>query len=72
MNGKFSDPQRDLYNAVLTVHRTCLSLCHESANLSLDKLHGIAENGLKDQLKQLGFDLSGNVWTKIVDCSEFR
>jgi intermediate cleaving peptidase 55 len=61
VNGKFSDPQRDLYNAVLNVHRTCLALCREDANLSLDKLHSIAENGLKDQLKQLGFDLSGSV-----------
>lgn len=61
MNGKFTDPQRDLYNAVLNVHRTCLALCRESANLSLDKLHGIAENALKDQLKQLGFDVSGSV-----------
>jgi len=61
VNGKFTDPQRDLYNAVLNVHRTCLSLCRESSKLSLDKLHGVAENGLKDQLKQLGFDLPGNV-----------
>ncbi|KAJ5303177.1 hypothetical protein N7476_009976 [Penicillium atrosanguineum] len=60
VNGKFTDPQRDLYNAVLNVHRSCLALCRENANLSLDKLHGIAENDLKDQLKQLGFDLSGN------------
>lgn len=61
VNGKFSDPQRDLYNAVLKVHRSCLALCRETSNLSLDKLHGIAENGLKDELKSLGFDLSGNV-----------
>lgn len=61
VNGKFSDPQRDLYNAVLSVHRTCLSLCRESANLSLDRLHNVAENGLKDQLQQLGFDVSGDV-----------
>lgn len=61
MSGKFTDPQRDLYNAVLNVHRTSLALCRENANLSLDKLHGIAENGLKDQLKQLGFDMSGAV-----------
>ncbi|KAJ5388239.1 hypothetical protein N7509_010780 [Penicillium cosmopolitanum] len=59
VSGKFTDPQRDLYNAVLNVHRTSLALCRENANLSLDKLHGIAENGLKDQLKQLGFDMSG-------------
>lgn len=61
MNGKFSDPQRDLYNAVLNVHRTCLSLCRESSNISLDRLHNVAEDGLKDQLQQLGFDVSGNV-----------
>jgi Xaa-Pro aminopeptidase len=61
VNGKFSDPQRDLYNAVLNVHRSCVSLCRESAGLSLDKLHSIAENGLKDQLQQLGFDVSGSV-----------
>ncbi|KAJ5190924.1 uncharacterized protein N7498_009909 [Penicillium cinerascens] len=60
VNGKFTDPQRDLYNAVLNVHRSCLALCRESAGFSLDKLHGIAENGLKDQLNQLGFDLSSN------------
>ncbi|KAF7718278.1 Intermediate cleaving peptidase 55 [Penicillium ucsense] len=60
VNGKFTDPQRDLYNAVLNVHRSCLALCRESSGLSLDKLHGVAENGLKDQLKQLGFDVSGD------------
>ncbi|KAL4885676.1 peptidase M24, structural domain-containing protein [Aspergillus karnatakaensis] len=60
VNGKFSDPQRDLYNAVLNVHRTCVSLCRESSKLSLDRLHTIAENGLQDLLKQLGFDVSGN------------
>ncbi|KAL4865584.1 hypothetical protein BDV12DRAFT_174390 [Aspergillus spectabilis] len=60
VNGKFSGPQRDLYTAVLNVHRTCVSLCRESAKLSLDRLHSIAESGLKDQLKQLGFDVSGD------------
>ncbi|KAI9803583.1 MAG: hypothetical protein M1825_001926 [Sarcosagium campestre] len=28
--------------------------------MSLDKLHGIAENGLKEQLRQIGFDMSGD------------
>ena len=59
VNGKFSPPQRDLYEAVLKVQRSCIALCRESANLSLDKLHEIAENGLKDQLGQIGFDMSG-------------
>jgi intermediate cleaving peptidase 55 len=61
VNGKFTDAQRDLYNAVLNVHRSCVSLCRESAGLSLDRLHTISENGLRDQLKQLGFDVSGDV-----------
>ncbi|XHG08589.1 hypothetical protein AWENTII_011683 [Aspergillus wentii] len=61
VNGKFTGPQRDLYNAVLNVHRTCVALCRESAKLSLDRLHSVAENGLRDQLQQLGFDVSGSV-----------
>ncbi|PCG98472.1 Hypothetical protein PENO1_054330 [Penicillium occitanis (nom. inval.)] len=60
VNGKFTGPQRDLYTAVLNVHRTCVALCREDANLSLDRLHGIAEKGLKEQLQQIGFDMSGD------------
>ncbi|KAL2366612.1 hypothetical protein RJZ56_000445 [Blastomyces dermatitidis] len=60
VNGKFSEPQKELYNAILSVQRTCVSLCRESAGLSLDMLHGIAEKGLREQLKALGFDVSGS------------
>ncbi|KAI9806548.1 MAG: hypothetical protein M1833_003735 [Piccolia ochrophora] len=45
INGQFSSAQKDL----------------EDAGVSLDKLHEVAENGLRDQLTQLGFDLSGSV-----------
>lgn len=61
IRGKFSQPQKDLYMAVLSAQRTCISLCRASSNLSLDKLHEIAESAMKDQLSQLGFDVSGNV-----------
>lgn len=61
VNGKFSGPQKDLYNALLHVHRNCVSLCRENAGHSLDSLHGIAETGLKEQLQQLGFDVSDDV-----------
>lgn len=60
INGKFSAPQRDLYSVVLNVLRACVSLCGESAGLSLDRLHSIAENNLKEQLTQLGFDVTGD------------
>ncbi|PNS14931.1 hypothetical protein CAC42_2160 [Sphaceloma murrayae] len=59
VNGKFSPAQKDLYNMVLGVQRNCISLCREDANMHLDKLHRIADQGLKDGLRQLGFDSSG-------------
>lgn len=60
VNGKFSDAQRDLYEAILKVQRSSISLCTEAANMTLDKIHQITEHGLKEALKQLGFDMSGN------------
>ncbi|KAL8866863.1 MAG: hypothetical protein Q9174_006032 [Haloplaca sp. 1 TL-2023] len=61
ISGTFTPPQKDLYNAILATQRTCISLCRASSANSLDKLHEIAENTLKDSLKGLGFDMSGNV-----------
>ncbi|OAG34586.1 hypothetical protein AYO21_11280 [Fonsecaea monophora] len=58
VGGKFSDAQRDLYQAVLTVQRSLISLCRGSANMSLDKLHNIAEEYLSNELRQIGFDMS--------------
>ncbi|KAL8963850.1 MAG: hypothetical protein Q9183_004905, partial [Haloplaca sp. 2 TL-2023] len=60
ISGTFSPPQKDLYNAILATQRTCISLCRASSCNSLDKLHQIAENTLRDSLKDLGFDMSGN------------
>ncbi|KAI0601112.1 peptidase M24, structural domain-containing protein [Biscogniauxia sp. FL1348] len=59
--GRFTPPQRDLYEAVLRAQRSSVSLCRASANVTLDKLHSITEAALRDQLQQLGFDLSGNL-----------
>ena len=61
ISGQFTPPQAELYAAVLAVQRTCVALCRSNANVSLDKLHEIAENALRDELRQLGFDMSGNV-----------
>ncbi|KAG6001582.1 hypothetical protein E4U43_001293 [Claviceps pusilla] len=57
-SGKFTAAQRDLYEAVLKVQRTGVALCRESANMSLEDIHGITARGLVDQLKGLGFDVS--------------
>ncbi|KAL9601825.1 MAG: hypothetical protein Q9179_002743 [Wetmoreana sp. 5 TL-2023] len=61
IDGTFAPAQKDLYNAILATQRTCISLCRSSASNSLDKIHQIAESTLKDNLSQLGFDMSGNV-----------
>ncbi|KAI9726689.1 MAG: hypothetical protein M1834_008954 [Cirrosporium novae-zelandiae] len=60
INGRFSAAQKDLYEAILKVQRSCVSMSRVSANISLDKLHNIAETSLKNELKHLGFDMSGN------------
>jgi intermediate cleaving peptidase 55 len=46
---------------VLQVQRSCVSLCRKDSGLSLDKVHKIAEQGLRQGLQELGFDVSGNV-----------
>jgi intermediate cleaving peptidase 55 len=57
VNGKFSPAQKDLYNLLLAVQRSCVALCRTSASLSLDKLHSIACNSLAAGLKDLGFNM---------------
>ena len=65
VNGKFSAAKRDLYQAVLNVQRTLISLCRGSANLSMDRLHTIAEEYLSRELTQIGFDMSGKAIEKL-------
>ncbi|KAI0483522.1 peptidase M24, structural domain-containing protein [Xylaria cf. heliscus] len=60
-SGKFSPAQRDLYTAVLNAQRSSVSLCRADANMTLDQLHGVTDRALRDELKQLGFDLGGDV-----------
>lgn len=57
-SGKFTPAQRDLYEAVLKVQRTSVSLCSQSARMSLEDIHGVTVRGLVDQLKALGFNVS--------------
>lgn len=57
--GRFTAAQRDMYETILQVQKTCVSLCREDADMSLDKLHRVAESNLRSGLKDLGFDMSG-------------
>lgn len=60
VNGKFTPPQRDLYEAVLTVQRSCIKECRVDSCTSLELLHQKAERELKEELKQIGFDMSSS------------
>jgi intermediate cleaving peptidase 55 len=60
VDGKFSPAQKDLYNLLLSVQRSCVALCRTSASISLDKLHSVACNSLSEGLKDLGFDMSSS------------
>lgn len=52
VNGKFSPAQAELYEAVLEVQRSCLSLC--SSGISLDHIYSTMLVLLGRQLKRLG------------------
>ncbi|KAL8763290.1 MAG: hypothetical protein Q9184_000846 [Pyrenodesmia sp. 2 TL-2023] len=60
VSGTFTPSQKDLYNAILATQRKCISLCRANASNSLDQLHQIAEGMLKENLSQLGFNMSGD------------
>ena len=61
IDGRFTPAQRDLYETVLNVQRSCIKDCRQDAHTSLEILHQKAERELKEELKQIGFDMSSNV-----------
>ncbi|KAI8935574.1 hypothetical protein NX059_008143 [Plenodomus lindquistii] len=60
VSGKFTPAQKDLYDLLLSVQRTCVALCRTSSHFTLDKLHQTACNALAAGLKDLGFDMERN------------
>ncbi|KAK9472122.1 xaa-Pro aminopeptidase-like protein [Dipodascopsis tothii] len=58
VNGRFSGPQRDLYQAVLNVQKECLKLCTVDSGLSLNDIHRRSESLLAVELRNIGFDAS--------------
>jgi intermediate cleaving peptidase 55 len=60
VSGRFTGPQRDLYEAVLTAQRESVALCRASAGLTLDRLHSATEAALRRELRSLGFNTDGD------------
>ncbi|XP_006011020.1 xaa-Pro aminopeptidase 3 isoform X2 [Latimeria chalumnae] len=53
INGRFTGPQVEMYQAVLDVQKACLSFC--SPGISLDNLYSLMLALLGEKLKDLGF-----------------
>ncbi|KAJ1868366.1 aminopeptidase [Coemansia sp. RSA 989] len=58
VSGRFSEPQRDLYSAVLNVQEQMIRLCHASSGYSLNEIHRSSTSALITELKQIGFHTS--------------
>jgi intermediate cleaving peptidase 55 len=56
-SGSFTPAQKDLYSAVLSTQKSLVTLCTESAQLSLNDLHRKSCEFLKQELNQIGFIL---------------
>ncbi|KAJ1910025.1 aminopeptidase [Mycoemilia scoparia] len=57
-NGKWTEAQKDLYSAVLSVQTECLKHCHASSGNSLNSLHKISSSLLQGALSRLGIEFS--------------
>lgn len=60
VGGKFSNAQKDLYQAVLNVQKQCIELCKESNQLSLHDIHESSMEYMKVELKNLGLSNVNN------------
>lgn len=67
VSGRFSDPQRDLYTAVLNAQKECVKRCTVEDKVSLNELHRASCGLLLQELRQIGFKLSvGDVERRLV------
>lgn len=55
VDGKFTDPQRDLYEAVLNVQRKCIDLCRAHNGYSIHDIHEKSLEFTKVELRNVGF-----------------
>ncbi|KAI9593100.1 peptidase M24, structural domain-containing protein [Syncephalis fuscata] len=55
VNGKFTESQRQLYQAILNVQKVCIEMCTEENNISLNAIHRQSVMTLKEELAKLGW-----------------
>lgn len=54
VSGRFTDPQREIYEAVLRVQEKCIELCNEESKMDLGTLHRQSELFTFEELRALG------------------
>ncbi|RHZ79599.1 hypothetical protein Glove_143g30 [Diversispora epigaea] len=57
VNGKFTTAQKELYEVVLNINRHCINLCTEAKDISLNGIHEISVQIMKEELQKLGFNI---------------
>ncbi|RUP44255.1 peptidase M24, structural domain-containing protein [Jimgerdemannia flammicorona] len=57
VNGKFTEPQRELYQAVLNVQKKCIKLCTEKEGISLHGIHDASVRYMRQELDQINFKI---------------
>lgn len=60
VSGRFTDAQRDLYEAVLSVQRRCIELCKAQNVFSLHHIHEKSVQFFKEELKNIGLSTVSN------------
>lgn len=58
VSGRFTEPEKDLYNVVLSSLKSTVKMCYQDNNVNLYDLHENARKVLLQEFKQLGIDLS--------------
>lgn len=66
VDGRFSEPQKDLYQAVLNVLKACTQLATEDQCYTLADLHRRSVDFLRQELTQIGFSLSGGTLERVL------
>lgn len=57
VSGRFTAPQRDLYQAVLNVQKECVARCRAEDSVTLNELHRTSCSLLYAELRNIGFPL---------------
>lgn len=70
VNGKFSEAQRELYQVVLNVNKSCIKMCTEANTISLHGIHNHSVKVMKQELQNIGFNV--NSWVSLIDENDNR